>query len=439
MKHLRIRQWMVIGMLIVLIIPRLFYEIPNLFDRYLWDNTKLSQQQSALNSLMNKVSKADIARWRDPSWQAELEQKIASSNLGIILLDSEDQEIFHSIPSGSEATADRELSVMEQGQMLGKALFYVPKQTDALGTAFAIIAGLCAVLFIGWQMGRVVVKPLEAMSAAARRVAGGDLDFHLPESTVREVADIRAAFHSMGKGLQESLIRQSELEEERRFFISSIAHDLRTPLFALRGFLTRLERGLVSHPDKALRYAAICSNKAEHLERLVSDLFSYSQMTSLDQMLRQEPLDICSLFTDIVTEYLPAAKEKEIHLVYNPPAKGIDLHGDAYLLRRAIGNLIDNDLRYTQRNGAISISLHVEATRVLFTIEDSGPGIPEHTLPHIFEAFYRGDDSRNPEYGGTGLGLTIAQRILRAHHGDLSASNRSPSGGAILTGWMNIS
>ncbi|WP_409346734.1 ATP-binding protein [Paenibacillus sp. MBLB4367] len=436
MKPLRIRQWMLIGMLIMLILPRLFYEIPGLFDRYVLENTEHLQQQSSLNALMNEVSAADFARWRDPSWQAALGKVIANSNLGIVLLDSSDHEIYRSVPSGSEAAASRELSVMEQGRLQGKALFYVPKQTSGLATAFAIAAGLCAILFIGWQMGRVVVKPLEAMSTAARRIAGGDLNFHLPESTVLEVADVRAAFHAMGNGLRESLIRQSEMEEERRFFISSIAHDLRTPLFTLRGFLTRLERGLSSHPEKALRYAAICSKKAEQLERLVSDLFSYNQLTSLDQTLRQEPLDIRALFTDMVTEYLPTAKEKDIDLVYDASAEESNLHGDAHMLRRAIGNLIDNALRYTQRNGVITIRLHVEEERVLFTIEDSGPGISEDELPHIFEPFYRGEDSRNPDYGGTGLGLTIAQRILRAHNGDLTARNYSQTGGAIFTGWI---
>ncbi|WP_018755449.1 sensor histidine kinase [Paenibacillus terrigena] len=438
MKALRIRQWMVIGMLIVLILPRLFYEIPGLFDRSVGESNKHSRQETAMDTLMREVGKEDIARWRDPSWQSALGNMLATSHVGIILLDASDHEIYHSVPAGSESTAYRELSVMEQGQLRGKALFYVPMQTSHLATALAIIAGLCAILFIGWQMGRVVVKPLEAMSAAARRIAGGDLDFHLPESTVLEVADVRAAFHAMGKGLRDSLIRQSELEEERRFFISSIAHDLRSPLFVLRGFLNRLERGLASHPEKASRYAAICSKKAEQLEHLVSDLFSYSQLASLEQRLRHEPLDIAALLTDMVTEYLPVAKEREIDLVYNASATEHVLYGDAHMLRRAIGNLIDNALRYTHINGIIVIRLHVEDTRVLFTIADSGPGIPEHALPHIFEAFYRGDDSRNPEYGGTGLGLTIAQRILRAHKGDLTAQNHSQTGGAIFTGWIAL-
>jgi len=433
MKPLRIRQWMVIGMLIVLILPRLFYEIPGLIDQYVLENAKYSRQQTAVNDLMREVGESDVARWSNSDWQAGIEKMIASTNSGIVLLDALGREIFRSNSSGSESEARLEISVMEQGVLRGKALFYAPKQTSELATALAIIAGIFAILFIGFQMGRVVVKPLEAMSVAARRIAGGDLDFELPKSTVMEVAEVRAAFQAMGNGLQESLIRQSELEEERRFFISSIAHDLRTPIFTLRGFLTRLERG--DNPEKAARYAAICSKKAEQLERLVSDLFSYGQMSSLEQLLRPKPLDIGSLFEDIVADYLPQARDKNIELTYEAQMENHELQGDADLLRRAIGNLIDNALRYTPANGNIMIRLHMEKTQAHFTVEDSGPGIPEQQLSPIFDAFYRGDDSRNSENGGTGLGLTIARRIIRAHNGDLSANNRS-QGGAVFTGWI---
>ncbi len=438
MKPLRIRKWMLIGMLIILILPRLFYEIPSLWPHLVGNPSTLAQQQSAINTLVRKISDTNIANWHDPDWQSKVNAELSSSHVGFILRDASDQEIIHAVPNGSETIPSREVSFVEGGHFLGKASFYIPKETSVWGTLLAIIAGLFAILFIGWQMGRVVVKPLESMSAAARRIAGGDLEFQLPKSTVMEVSDVRNAFQAMGKGLQESLIRQSELEEERRFFISSIAHDLRTPLFALRGFLTRLERGLISQPEKALRYAAICSKKADHLERLVSDLFAYSQLTSLNLIQRFEPLVIDALFDDIVAEYRPAAKEREIKMVCDLSAKGGFVHGDAHMLHRAIGNLIDNALRYTPCNGTITVCLYVDETRIHFTVEDTGPGIPDGVLPHIFEAFYRGEESRNPAYGGTGLGLTIAQRILRAHHGDLSARNRSLTGGGIFSGWLPL-
>ncbi|WP_442600545.1 sensor histidine kinase [Paenibacillus sp. KN14-4R] len=439
MKTLRIRQWMIIGMLIVLFVPRLFYEIPNIIDHYILDNSSLTRQQITLDAVIEEVSDTPVLNWHDPVWQESLGKSAESSQLGIILLHSTGREIYRFVPSGVNTTAAyQQIRIVEQGNLLGSALFFVPEQKNAFATLLAFFAGLSAILFIGWQMGRVVVKPLEAMSTAARRIASGDLDFHLPQSTVMEVADVRSAFQAMGISLRESLIRQSEMEEERRFFISSIAHDLRTPLFVLRGYLTRLGRGMADKPEKASKYVEICSKKADQLERLVSDLFSYSQMVFVEQILRSNPVDIGELFSDIVTDYLSVAKEKEKVLLYEAPAERRILQGDAHLLRRAVGNLLDNALHHTPAGGSITVQLHMEQSRIVFMIEDTGPGIPEHILPSIFKAFYRGDDSRNPENGGTGLGLTIARRILRAHNGDLIANNVSRIGGALFTGWMVI-
>lgn len=434
--NLKIRQWMFIGMLIILVVPRLFYEIPGLLDRYVFDHALHSQQQSDLDAILQKVRQADVSHWRDTNWQNSIAEDAASSQIGIIFLDSSNQEILHSVPSGSEKNAFRQIEFINQDQLQGSVLFFAPKLKSTLGNVLAIIATVSAILFIGWQMGRVVVKPLEAMSAAARRIASGELDFNLPVTTVREVADVRSAFQAMGSGLRESLTRQADLEEERRFFISAIAHDLRTPLFTLRGFLSRLERGIACNPEKTSRYIAICSKKTVQIDRLVSDLFAYTKLESLEQAMRSELLELGVLFAEILDDYRTIGKQKEIEIEFEAPEDRCMLLGDAHLLRRALSNLLDNALRFTPQLGKISIHWHKEETRILFSIEDTGPGISQQAMPHIFEPFYRADDSRNPESGGTGLGLTIARRIFRAHNGDLTAENRSPLRGTVFTGWI---
>ncbi|QMV43631.1 sensor histidine kinase [Cohnella cholangitidis] len=316
------------------------------------------------------------------------------------------------------------------------AQIIVPHPSHAFASASYVAAAIGAIVFIGWKMGRVVVKPLEAMGAAAIKVADGDLNFELPHSTVAEIVQVRAAFQAMGDGLRESLVRQSKMEEERRFFIHAIAHDLRTPLFTLRGFLSRLKRGYADDPEKASRYVAICGQKAEQLDRLVTDLFSYTRLEYLEQTLRPEQIEFNSFLSETLNDYRPYAKEKEIELRYDSDTDHVLVLADSHLLRRAMGNLIDNALRYTPSTGRIEVSWKLDSGKITFTIEDSGPGIAEQDLPHIFEPLYRGDDSRNPGTGGTGLGLAIARRIMRAHGGDLSATNRTPSGGAVFTGWI---
>jgi signal transduction histidine kinase len=436
MKPLKIRQWMLVGMLIVLVIPRLFYEIPSFLDHNIFERNLQLQQQTALATTLQEVT-AGVSRWKDTNWQADLREKTDQSHVGVLLLDSSDHVIFRSLSSRSEKNPDRQAVVMEGSQLMGSVLLFVPNKGSVLASLFAVIAAACAILFIGYQMGRVVVKPLEAMSAAARRIAGGDLDFELPGSTVAEVADVRAAFQTMGNGLQESLTRQSKLEEERRFFISAIAHDLRTPLFVMLGFLTRLKRGLADNPEKTMKYITICYQKAEHLERLVSDLFSYTKLEYAEQSIHKEQVEFNSLLSETLNDFRSIAQEKDVAILYESPQEQCMLQGDAHLLRRAVGNLIDNALRYTPPTGRIEIKCQMEKTRITFTVEDTGPGISDQDLPHIFEPFYRGDASRNPENASTGLGLTITQRILRLHQGDLTVQNRSSSGGAFFTGWLS--
>ncbi|WP_222708574.1 cell wall metabolism sensor histidine kinase WalK [Paenibacillus sp. N3.4] len=322
---------------------------------------------------------------------------------------------------------------------LPRMLEPIPKLLNSgplLSSIFSILLPVGVVLFIWRQMGRYVVKPLEAMSAAARKMAGGDLDFELPRTSVREVAEVREALQALGDELKELVIRQSELEQERQFYIGAIAHDLRTPLFALRGYLMRLERGLASSPEKAARYLSICSQKAEHLERLVSDLFSYVKSDLLRQSTHKEPFEFGPFIHRIADSYRTLALSREISIEENSPEATCSLEADRHLLERAIGNLIDNALRHTTLGGTIEIKWHREPDRIVFSIADTGTGIPEKDLPHIFEPFYRADASRNSETGGTGLGLTIAKRIAQAHGGDLTARNRS-TGGAEFTGWIS--
>jgi signal transduction histidine kinase len=264
----------------------------------------------------------------------------------------------------------------------------------------------------------------------------------LPPSQVREVADVREAFETMGTGLRDSLRRQAELEEERRFFIGAIAHDLRTPLFALRGYLEGFDQGLAASPEKAAAYVAVCRQKADQLDRLVADLFAYTRAEYLEQRpegtLQPEPLELGAILRRAVEGARARAGAKGITLQISGPRQACLAVGDEHLLERAVENLLDNALRHTPAGGTIAVGWRHERDRVVFTVADTGPGIAPQDLPHVFDPLYRGDSSRNRQTGGAGLGLAIARRALRAHGGDLVAANRAgvPAQGAEFTGWL---
>src|SRR5260221_445027 len=282
---------------------------------------------------------------------------------------------------------------------------------------------------------RTLIWPLSAMDHAARQIAGGDLAVTLPASRVREVAQVAAALDRMGQELRKALERQEDLEQQRRHFVSAIAHDLRTPLFSLRGHLEGVATGVAKTPEQTERYISICIEKANMLERLVEDLFTYARLEYLDRLPDTVPLDLGTLLQSIMESFQPQAAVKGVTIMVTGPDTRSDplIAGDRYMLTRAVENLLDNALRYTSAGGTITVRWYPEATRMVLTITDTGPGFTQEDLQHLFNPLYRSERSRNRRTGGAGLGLAIAQRMFQAHGGDLSASNIARSG-AQLTG-----
>lgn len=389
--------------------------------------------------------RADADQWGDPAWQETAKADLARNNVAFILVE-DDREIYRSTADplvgddGDNHTRVVQRSIISEPDPHQVAYVYAnpetgpPDEVPVELLPFVALSALALTLTgIAWFLGRTVLKPLAATSQAARQVAAGDLDIELPSSRVREVAEVKTAFEAMSDGLRASLQHQSELEQERRLFIGAIVHDLRTPLFSLRGYLEGFEKGLADTPEKRSRYIAVAQEKAAELERLIADLFAYTRLEYLDQAPNREPLSLGVHLKRLVDGLQPQAEAKGVALTI---AEGLDacvVDGDTHLLTRAVENLLDNALRYTPSGGTVQVECHAEEDRMVFSVADSGPGIAEHDLPHLFTPLYRGETSRNRRTGGAGLGLTIARRILLAHGGDLIAQN-GPHGGAVFTG-----
>jgi signal transduction histidine kinase len=437
---LGIRRWMAVGVLSFLVFPIVAYTATNLIDR------AAVQQSAPGNGALDREVRSiagGATNWHDPQWQGSLRDTAGMLGIGVVLRDPSGAEIFRTgtvNPGGHPpwaGVASRQAAVFDGGQEVGAVELSAPQPGDSLARMAATIALLLAILHAGWRIRRSIVQPLEAMGRAARRIARGDLDFTLPTSSVREVADVRDAFETMGEGLRASIARQADLEEERRFFIGAIAHDLRTPLFALRGSLVGLAQGLADSPEKAARYVAVCRQKADQLDRLVEDLFAYTKAEYLAETIRHERLDFGALMDEAIEGFRPRAQEKGVTIIRDPPDTSPITRGDAHLLARVMENLLDNALRYTPPGGAITVGWRAEPARLTFTVADTGPGIAARDLPHLFDPLYRGEASRSRETGGAGLGLAIARRILHAHGGDLTAANRDVAGAA-FTGWLPL-
>jgi signal transduction histidine kinase len=389
-------------------------------------------------------------RWHDPSWQEATAADLGEDEVQFVLFENGD-ELFRSTDdfpaegtgaatAGRPWDADRDDGIIRFLEVDGpeparSALLYTPLDDTDILTTIAFISVLvgASAAAVALAFGRPFVRPLRAAQEAVRQVTEGNLNVAPPRSRVSEIDDVSTAFGAMTSELNRSLEQQAALEHERRLFIGAVAHDLRTPLFALRGYLEGLETGLADTAERRARYLAGANDKAQTLERLVGALFDYTRLEYLDQSLEREPLDLADLLRDLVDGLRPQAEANDVSLGSWTPDTVCPVDADRHQLARAVENILDNALRYTPAGGRVDISCGVRGDTAWFTISDTGPGIAPDDLPHLFQPLYRGDRSRGAGTGGgTGLGLAIAQRIVTAHDGTLIASN-TPTGGASFT------
>jgi len=345
-------------------------------------------------------------------------------------------------PSAKAATAPTETNWPDDRQLIATAkpespgtlvtdLYYRPasRATRALvallsGTVI-LLAGLAVAV---WLAGRWMVAPLARLSAQVDKVAGGDLTIAVPRSGIGEIANIAQAVEGMTAALGESAQRRAEADEARRFLVTSVAHDLRTPLFALRGHLQAIGSRL-GNPAVHLERAEA---RADALERLVGNLFAYTRDDYAQPAPQLEATPVADLLHEVT-----AGLEQTARLRDNT----FDLDGDQTLgvivdrdrLKRALTNVLDNALRYSPPGAPIHLSwAAADESTVQIIVQDHGPGIDSTLLPHIFEPGIRGTPATGSPDGGAGLGLTIAKRLLEHQHATLTIHNQ-PAGGATIS------
>ncbi|MFC5652566.1 sensor histidine kinase [Paenibacillus solisilvae] len=440
MRTIRIRTFTLLCFFFILSLPWIFYVAAHFLETNTLSFAKSQSKNEALQRHLAETThliESNTDKWMDPNWQNQLHNQLRKAKMDAVILSASDQEIYRSNPESHSAfssTAER-YSLLEDGHLLGKVVLYLP-ETNTVQLISMIVGLLLAFFIIGVGMRRFLLKPLERMSLAARQIAAGDWDVRLPVSQITEIAEVRDGFEVMVKGLQTSNQKQVELEEERRFVIAAVAHDLRTPLFALRGYLDGLEQGIAQSPEKITKYLAVCKEKSAQLDRLVEDLFTFTKMEYLETKLNNKTVDLTCVLRKSIDSLSPLARQKHISISSHFTDDCI-ISGDTHLLERAMNNLLDNAVRHTPSDGEIVVQCYKDGSKVKFTIRDTGPGFSSEELQRVFEPLYRGEISRNRLTGGSGLGLTISQKIIRRHGGELAADNYS-EGGALLTGWIPV-
>ena len=261
-------------------------------------------------------------------------------------------------------------------------------------------------LFLGLLLAREITSPLGELSDAIHQLAQGELAVKVHPHGDRELASLGRDFNLMAGKLLDQ-------EQNRRRFMSDIAHELRTPLTLLRGRLEAVQSGKLESSEEL---ASSLVDEVIRLTWLVKDLETIGLAESGALQLAKEPVDINELI-ERLTPLRLAMEEDNIHFQVSVDSRVKQVTADANRLLQILINLLSNAMRHTAAGGEISLHIQEERGSIIFSVQDSGPGIqPEH-LPYIFDRFYRVDESRNRDSGGKGLGLAIARSYVEAHGG----------------------
>ncbi|MFZ1239039.1 MAG: ATP-binding protein [Anaerolineae bacterium] len=285
----------------------------------------------------------------------------------------------------------------------------------------ALLAGLAAVAVTLVLSGRIL-RPVQRLTTAARRMEKGDLSTRVQVETDDEIGQLAHAFNAMAGSL-------SQQEQLRRNMVNDVAHELRTPLTNLRGYLDAARDGLVS-TDGALVDSLY--EETMLLSRLVADLQELAQAEAGRLTLMRQPVALVGLVEQAMGMLRPPADAKGVTLLVDLPSDLPQVDADRERVGQVLRNLLQNAFAHTPAGGVITVTAQPEASSVRVAVHDTGSGIaPEH-LPHVFDRFYRADRLHSSQTGRAGLGLAIVKQLVLAHGGTVTASSE-PGRGSTFT------
>ena len=286
---------------------------------------------------------------------------------------------------------------------------------------FFLWGGLLAVaiaLFLTFVLSRRILAPVKALTNAARQLGKGDFSQRVHSEDKGEIGELAQSFNSMADDLERA-------EQLRRNMVADVAHELRTPLSNLSGYLEAVRDGIVKPDADTIRSL---DEEATLLSRLVDDLQELSLAEAGELKLICQKEDITKLIKQTVAAIQTQGRVKGLMISASLQDKLPTVNIDSHRISQVLRNLIENAVTHTAKGDAITVTAREQGNWVEVTVTDTGEGIPAEDLPNIFERFYRVDKSRSRITGGTGLGLTIAKRLVEAHGGKIEVQSEVGKG-----------
>jgi len=334
------------------------------------------------------------------------------------------REMMGSGPLGPE----QRLPVRVDGEVVGTAIVRLPQagllpqdvsfrsSVNRLLLLGGILAGLAA-LVLGIVLARRATAPARALTRTARALAAGERSERVEFEGPDEFGEMARAFNSMANTIEEE-------DRLRRAFAADVAHELRTPLAILRTQVEGLQDGVIEPSSRAL---ASLLEETLRLSRLVADLETLASADAAGFSLVRQSVELQPLLREAAQEFAGPYEAEDVALLTD--LSDVRSHADPTRIRQVVTNLLSNAVKFTPPGGEVALTLRAEGDRAVIRVSDTGPGIPADELGHVFDRFFRG---RGVRAGGSGIGLTVARELVRAHGGDIRASSE-PGRGTTFT------
>ncbi len=308
------------------------------------------------------------------------------------------------------------------------AMFYQP---GTLIVVLYLLAGIAVFAATFLFLQRDAMEYITKISAAMQNIAAGDLNTSVEVVGDDEFSEMAANINHMVEEIRELMDKERESERTKNELITNVAHDLRTPLTSIIGYLELLSGAVALEPEMQEKYINITYTKAKRLQKLIEDLFGFTKLNYGKISMRVSEVDIIKLLSQLLEEFYPNFMEKGLsyEMQSNVPAKTITADGN--LLARLFDNLLGNAIKYGADGKKILVKVYAEEEIVTVSVTNYGYVIPKEELPLLFEKFYRVEQSRSADTGGTGLGLAIAKNIVEMHGGTIGVT--SDRNGTVFT------
>lgn len=320
---------------------------------------------------------------------------------------------------------------------LGGGPFVQESTNETFQIMLMVIAGISVFLLCFTFLMNNVVRYVKEITRGIGQIADGDLSAQIDVRGNDELTMIARSLNEMTGKLEQLMDREREAERSKNELITSVAHDLRTPLTSILGYMEYLSMGQKLDEVTRDKYIHVVYLKAKRLQKLIEDLFSFTKLNYGKIAMKIGKVDIVMLLNQLLEDFYPSFEEKNMECEFCCKENGILIDADGNLLARLFDNLINNAVKYGAEGKLIRVEIQKEHEQVIVRVINYGYVIPKEDLNKIFNKFYRVEQSRSENTGGTGLGLAIVKNVVDMHRGKISV--KSSLDGTVFEVRLNIS